>query len=192
VNIPWRRKRLVVLSYNVCKAKECRLPTLLDTTAVTWDPIPGGGWKFAGLWRPSTWRWVNGCRFMANRYLAVSERVQGYGDQVPGGEWTGSGLGDQIPGGEGTSVGLWRSNNGRWVNGRNRLTNLTTNFYISKTFFHISICFAEGRFFFLFGHQYTFLSQFSLEILNNFELSSQVVLDRYRLRSYGLDWSGSG
>jgi len=42
---------------------------------------------------------VKVCGVMANRYLEVSERVQGYGDQVPGGE--------------GMSVGLWRPDTGR-------------------------------------------------------------------------------
>jgi hypothetical protein len=51
----------MLLSYNVCKTKECRLSALLGITAVGSD----------------TGRRVNGCRVMATEYLEVSERVQG-------------------------------------------------------------------------------------------------------------------
>ena len=52
----------MLLSYNMCKAKEFMLPTLLGTTAVTCNRISGSGWKVAWLWRPGN--------------LEVSERVQ--------------------------------------------------------------------------------------------------------------------
>jgi hypothetical protein len=122
-------------------------------------------------------RRVKGCRVMATRYLEVSERVRSSESRY------------RLLGGEGTSVELRRPNNGRWVSGLSRLASLTLIFLHKQNLLPHQYLYCRRT---LLVSSVHFLSQFSLEILNNFKISSHVVLDRYRVRSYGLHWSGSG